>query len=428
MATDLGFVGTRARLVAVVLIAGTALAASVLLIPSAPTSPRPGGAAALASSSAGPKATSIPTAARGSAAAASVGPVATGGPPATLPPTTLPPTTLPPTTLPACPRETDRFPVGYTGYHTYAALCRALVAAASTHPDIARLRSIGRSVQGRQIWAMEISSHLRDGTHPPGVLFDGLHHALEHLSLEMPLALMGWLLDGYRRDPTITSLVQTRAIFIIFDVNPDGAAFDISGGRFHEWRKNRQSEPGGAVGTDLNRNYANHWGCCGLVSADPASPYYRGVAPFSAPETRAVRDFVRSLVFAGRQEIRAAITFHASGRLVLWPYGYTRSAVPPDMTATDHAVFVALGTHMASLNGYRPEQASSLYVDSGTARDWYYGANHIFAFTFELGSGTYQPSIAIATETERNRGAILYLISMADCPYRAIDKASASCG
>jgi hypothetical protein len=98
------------------------------------------------------------------------------------------------------------------------------------------------------------------------------------------------------------------------------------------------------------------------------------------------------------------------------------------MSADDHAVFVAIGTTMARLNGYLPEQASVLYVDSGTARDWYYGTQGIFAFTFELGTGTYQPSSAIATETARNRDAVLYLMGMADCPYRAIGKASAHCG
>jgi carboxypeptidase T len=336
--------------------------------------------------------------------------------------------TASPGPLPTCPPETERFPAGYTSNHTYAGLCRALVAAETAHPDIARLFAIGTSWQGRSIWAMEITSHLTDGTHPPGVLFDGLHHGLEHLSLEMTLGIMGWLLDGYGTDPTITGLVRTRAIFIVFDVNPDGAAYDISGGRFHEWRKNRQPGPGGAVGTDLNRNYADHWGCCGLVSAVPSNPYFRGVAPFSAPETVAVRDFVQGLVFDGRQEIRTAISFHASGRLVLWPYGYTRTPVPPDMTADDHAVFVALGRKMGSLNGYLPEQATGLYVDSGTENDWAYGIEHIFAFTFELGLGTYQPNGAIRPEIARNRAAVLYLIAMADCPYRAIGKSSQYCG
>ena len=340
---------------------------------------------------------------------------------------TPPPPSSPPAVLPHCPPETDRFPPGYTAYHTYAGLCRALVAAAAAHPDIARLFPIGRSWQGRTLWAMEISTHLADGTHPPGILFDGLHHGLEHLSLEMTLAILSWLLDGYGHDATISRLVETRAIFIVFDVNPDGAAADIAGGWFHTWRKNRQAEPGGAVGTDLNRNYADHWGCCGLVSPNPASAYYRGTSPFSAPETRAIRDFVRSLVFGGHQEIRVAITFHASGRLILWPYGYTTTAVPADMRPDDHLVFVAMGRAMSRLDGYLAEQASGLYVDSGSARDWYYGTQGIFAYTFELATGAYQPSSVIATETARNRSAVLYLIGMADCPYRAIGKSATYC-
>jgi len=339
------------------------------------------------------------------------------------------PETSPPATVvrPSCPRETDRFPAGYRAYHTDAALCRAVVAAAAAHPGIARLFTIGRSWQGRPLWAMEISTHLTDGTHPPAVLFDGLHHALEHLSLEMTLGIMGWLLNGYGHDRVINRLVSSRAIFIIFAVNPDGAAADIAGGRFHDWRKNRQPGPGGIIGTDLNRNYADHWGCCGLVSANPASPYYRGTAPFSAPETRAVRAFIQSRVFGGRQQIRVAITFHSSGRLVLWPYGYTTTAVPRDMRVDDHAVFVAIGREMARRNGYRPEQASGLYVDSGTARDWEYGVQGIFAFTFELGLGAYQRSSAIAPEVARNHSAVLYLIGLADCPYRVIGKAVEHC-
>ena len=109
-----------------------------------------------------------------------------------------------------------------------------------------------------------------------------------------------------------------------------------------------------------------------------------------------------------------------------WPYGYTRTE-PPGMPADDRAVFVALGRAMAARNGYKPEQASALYVDSGTSRDWLYGRYGIFAFTVELGTGTYQSSAAIGPETSRNRSAVLYLIGMADCPYRAIGRQAAHC-
>jgi hypothetical protein len=297
-------------------------------------------------------------------------------------------------------------------------------AVAAAHPDLVRMFSIGRSYEGAPIWAVRISQDVAVDHGRPEALFDGLHHALEHMSLEMTLAILHWLVDGYGHDSQVTSLLRSRVVDIVFAVNPDGASYDVAGGGFHRWRKNRQPD-GGAIGTDLNRNYADHWGCCGLVSANPASPYFRGAAPFSAPETRALAAFIRSRVIDGRQRITVAVTFHTSGRLILWPYGFTHAAIAGRMTTTDHAVFVALARAMARRDGYTAEQASGLYVDSGTERDWDYGAEHIFAFTMELATGLYQPSAAIRPELARNRSAILYLIGMADCPYRAI---GGSCG
>ena len=39
---------------------------------------------------------------------------------------------------------------------------------------------------------------------------------------------------------------------------------------------------------------------------------------------------------------------------------------------------------MAATNGYTPQQASDLYVNTGTTRDYEYGMYRIFGFTFEL--------------------------------------------
>ncbi len=336
--------------------------------------------------------------------------------------------TLPPRLLADAAAKGPAFPPGYGAYHTYAGMCAQIAAVARAHPDVVRVFSIGRSFEGRDIWAAQVSEDVGVDHGRPEILFDGLHHALEHMSLEMTLAILGWLADGYGTDPEVTRLLRERVVDIVFAVNPDGAEYDIAGGQFHGWRKNRQPNAGSAsIGTDLNRNYDDHWGCCGLVSANPASPWFRGAAPFSAPETRAVADFVRSRIVDGRQRVRVAITFHTSGRLVLWPYGYTHDAVPPDMTADDEAVFAAMARAMASSNGYHAEQASGLYLDSGTARDWYYGRQHIFAFTFELGVGTYMPDSMIGPETNRNRAAVLYAIELAGCPYQAVGKQAQYC-
>jgi carboxypeptidase T len=315
------------------------------------------------------------------------------------------------------------FPSGNTGFHTYLEMAAEVQAVAAAHPSIVRRFSIGRSHLGRELWAVKVSDAVATDEAEPEVLFDGLHHGDEHMSQEMTLAILHWLTDGYGSDARITKLVDSREIWIVFGLNPDGATYDIGGRTYHWWRKNRQPTPGStAIGTDLNRNYDYRWGCCGGSSSSPTSGRYRGPSAFSAPETRAFRDFVDSRVVGGRQQIRTAISFHTTGRLVMWPYGYTKTDLPGDMTATDQRTFVAMGRAMAKSNGYTPQQASDLYISSGTSRDWLYGRHKVFAFTFELSpnSTPYPADEAIPTETGRNREAVLYAIDLADCPQRAI--------
>jgi len=332
--------------------------------------------------------------------------------------------------LPVATLATE-FPKGYEGYHSYTEVAAETAAVAAAHPDIATRFSIGTSYQGRQLWAMKISDNVNVDENEPEILFDGGHHADEHMGTEMTLRIMHWLVDGYGTDPRITNIVNTREIWIVFLVNPDGAEYDISGGRFHSWRKNRQPTPGStSIGTDLNRNYSYRWGTPGNTSSNPAAGTYRGPAPFSTPEDRAMRDFIASRVVNGRQQIRAAISFHESGRLVMWPYGYTSTDVPSDMTVDDHAALIAIGKHMAATNGYKPEQASDLYLDSGTSRDYLYGMYRTFAYTFELSIKAYPDDSMIASETGRNKEAVLYLMEQAWCPYsvRGAAVRAARCG
>ncbi len=323
-----------------------------------------------------------------------------------------------------------QFPPGNTGFHTYLEMAAEVKATADAHPAIIHRFSIGKSYSGRELWAVKVSDNVMTDEAEPEVMFDGLHHADEHMSQEMTLAILKWLTTGYGSDTTITNLVDHREIWIIFGLNPDGATYDIAGRVYHHWRKNRQPTPhSSAIGTDLNRNYDYRWGCCGGSSTNPASSRYRGPAAFSAPETRAFRDFVKSRIVGGRQQIRTAISFHTSGRLVMYPYGYTYVDLPADMSAMDHRTFVAMAKTMAASNGYKPEQASDLYISSGTSRDWLYGRYRIFSFTFELSPNTpaYPPDEAIPSETGRNKGAVLYAIDLADCPYRAIGASARQC-
>ena len=128
----------------------------------------------------------------------------------------------------------------------------------------------------------------------------------------------------------MTSIVNSREIWIVFAVNPDGAEYDLTGNPYREWRKNRQPNSGTtAVGTDLNRNYGYRWGCCGGSSGSKSALTYRGAKAFSAPETQAMRDFMASRRIGGVQQIKLAITFHSAGKQILWPYGYTARTSRP---------------------------------------------------------------------------------------------------
>ena len=342
----------------------------------------------------------------------------------------------------AGPASAADFPDRDGAYHNYAEMVAEINAIEDAKPAIVDVFSIGTSYQGRNIWAAKISDNVATDEAEPEILFDALHHAREHMTVEQALYTLHLLADHYGSDATVTNLVNSREVFIIFALNPDGGEFDLTctgsvRPPYCAWRKNRQPNAGtSAVGTDLNRNYDYRWACCGGSSGNPSSITYRGPSPFSANEARVMRDFVNSRVKNGIQQIRAHVTFHTNGQLILWPYGYTRTDIPADMSVEDHSAFVTMGKAMAALNGYKAEQSSDLYITDGDQIDWMYGAHRIFSFTWELypperasvWDDHYSPDEAIAPQTARNRGALLYLIDVGGCAYRSIGKEKTHCG
>ena len=327
------------------------------------------------------------------------------------------------------------FPAKDARYHTYAEMLAEIQAVEAANPGLVDVFSVGTSARGRTIWAAKVSDNVATDENEPEVLFDAVHHGDEHLTLEQALYLFNALVDDYGASTQVTNLVNNREIWIVFMVNPDGAEYDLTGSPYRGWRKNRQIHPTSTyVGTDLNRNYDYRWGCCGGSSGSPGSSTYRGWSAFSAPETRAIRDFVNSRVIGGRQQIRTHITLHTNGELILWPYAYTTTNVPGDMTTADWSTFVRMGRAMAATNGYTAGQSGDWYISDGDQIDWMYGRHRIFSFTMELypprgsASGHYPPDEVIATQTARNRAALLYLIDLADCPYRASGMWGKNCG
>src|SRR4051795_7517543 len=173
------------------------------------------------------------------------------------------------TSIPA--RAAADFPAADSRYHNDAEMRAQIDATIAAHPDLISRTTIGTSYEGRELWAVKISDDVGVDEGEPEVLFTAGQHAREHLTVEMALYLIDELTGKYATDPRIKGIVDSREIWIIPDVNPDGSEYDIDGGSYHSWRKNRQPNAGTpAVGTDLNRNWGFRWGCCGGA---------RGVAP-----------------------------------------------------------------------------------------------------------------------------------------------------
>jgi carboxypeptidase T len=319
------------------------------------------------------------------------------------------------------------FPAQDSNFHNYAELKAELVKLVSSHPNIAALDSIGKSVEGRELYRLTISSNLANATHLPAALIMGGHHAREHVSVEVPLMFAQRLLSLYDQgDKEAVRLIGSRDIEIVPLVNPDGAEYDIENGSYKTWRKNRAANGDGSFGVDLNRNYSRGWDNVEGASADPDNETFHGPSPFSEPETQAVKAWVDS-----RPNATTLLTLHTYSELVLYPWGGAYDAVPD---SRDASVFTTMAKQMAAWNGYTPMQASNLYLATGDTCDWAYSAHKIFAFTFEMDpsgfvSGGFYPGQAKLPEIfEKNFKPMMYMIDVADNPYKVIEPKQAAWG
>jgi hypothetical protein len=123
-------------------------------------------------------------------------------------------------------------------------------------------------------------------------------------------------------------------------------------------------------GVDLNRNYDHYWQ---YGDANIHSEIYKGPAPFSEPETQAIKNLVEEHNFT------YAISFHSGTELILYPWAYTVYFAP------HVAEFIEISSDLSSITGGTPyEQSSDLYISYGIWDDWMYGTKNVMALTCEI--------------------------------------------
>ncbi|MGI8496523.1 MAG: M14 family zinc carboxypeptidase, partial [Gemmatimonadaceae bacterium] len=248
-----------------------------------------------------------------------------------------------------------------------------------------RLDTIGRTLENRPLLVVKIGER-DDSPERPNVIFMASYHAREWVATEMALRLIRYLAQSPSPDARVDSLIQRRDVWILPVANPDGYQYTFSTDRL--WRKNRRPNADGSVGVDLNRNHAAGWGLDDEGSSpSPASEVYRGPAPESELETRAI------VAFHQAHPPVLSASYHSYTGLVLYPPGNTYGKVAQDLgvfqslAGTDVHPSVIDRLPGSNRSHYHPAPSWNLYTTNGDYTDWAYGALGALAFTPELTSG-----------------------------------------
>ncbi len=290
----------------------------------------------------------------------------------------------------------------YANYQQYNDIIIRLDDLAAAHPAIATRESAGSSLQGRDIPVVRITGP-GDASNRPMVFINGCQHAREWVSPATVMYIAERLMEDYGSDQRVTDLLNSVEVVIAPMVNPDGYVYSWTNNRF--WRKNRR----GGYGVDLNRNWSWEWGGLGS-SGNTSSEVYRGTAPFSEPESAAIRDYV----MPDADRMIASIDYHNYSQLILWPWGYDAVDPPPDDLARFQTISFGMRDEILNSGGvpYTPMAGYDLYAAAGTAQDWFYGEGTAMALTIELRDtgnfGFLLPASQILPTATENWAAFLY--------------------
>lgn len=273
----------------------------------------------------------------------------------------------------------------------------------SEYSSITHLYSIGKSVQGRLLWVMEISDN--PGVHElgePEFKYIGNMHGNEVVGRELLLNLIEYLCRNYGTDPEVTQLVNTTRIHIMPSMNPDG--YEVSQKGDIEGIQGRNN----SNNYDLNRNFPDRF----KLITDPTQP-----------ETKAVITWSNNYPFV------LSANLHGGSLVVNYPFDDNLENVIGYSKSPDDAVFrmVALAysqenskmheghpcKDMSSYQEYFQDgitNGAAWYNVHGGMQDWNYMNTNCFEVTIELGCYKYPPAADLPKYWQQNRKSLLQFI------------------
>jgi murein tripeptide amidase MpaA len=122
--------------------------------------------------------------------------------------------------------------VPFDHFCTYDELTALLQGWAEERPELVAVGSIGRSWEGREIWLATVTNAATGAAEEkPAFLVEANIHSIEWTGSAAALHLLRRLVDGYGSDERVTRLLDTRTVYVVPRLNPDGAEHALQNGR-----------------------------------------------------------------------------------------------------------------------------------------------------------------------------------------------------
>eukprot|EP01098_Paradermamoeba_levis_P011421 TRINITY_DN4886_c0_g1_i2.p1 TRINITY_DN4886_c0_g1~~TRINITY_DN4886_c0_g1_i2.p1 ORF type:complete len:533 (-),score=148.66 TRINITY_DN4886_c0_g1_i2:40-1638(-) len=274
----------------------------------------------------------------------------------------------------------------FSNYHDYNKLTSFLKKINCMFPYITRLTSIGKSVQGRNLWVIEITNFNSNEDEEerqlrPKFKYVGNMHGNEVVGRELLLRLLWSLVSGYGSSREVTRFVDRTHIFLLPSMNPGG--FELA-------------TRGNAKGIDLNRNFP-----------DRIKGWDRNGAQ---PETLAVMEWL------GSHDFVLSANFHEGAQVVNYPFDSALDQFTTEEAPTpDDETFKWLSLSYAKNN---PAMTASpmypngitngarWYVVYGGMQDYNYLWTNCMEITIELTETKFPPADNLPTLWKENKWAL----------------------
>lgn len=299
------------------------------------------------------------------------------------------------------------------GYLTYSEFWAYWEQLRKSYPTyFSKKIQIGNSWERRPMWGFYFGENVHEGQKYHAerniVFITALHHAREPLTVTMVLFMMISILRergvcGQAESDTALKwklFFRNNIFFFIPFVNPDSYLFIEQyynnpntelRDKAMMVRKNRNVDESCSKftgGVDLNRNYSFKFALDEKgSSSNPCEEDYRGVHPFSEPETQAVRNFVSS-----HKNIVSGINMHTYGNAWVYPYNFVHDA-HNDLLHQEkphfynfYQEFVREMKHKHIQGEFGNAQKTVQYPTNGEAGDWITEVHNVLNLDVELGT------------------------------------------